>query len=143
MDRCRVWESHADPIVHRMTKPTPDLTYPTYAVGNADKDREVIKVAVVTGVRSDQNQLQDLLRRIVLAIERPTPTPEISDIKKLLLQLTRVPPDGPAPVLTPQCRRHWNRYCDLSSMDNTDGNDSPKDSDSLRNNGQSGGTGQM
>ena len=82
-----------------MTKPTPDMTYPTYAVGDADKDREVIKVAAVTGVRSYQNQLQDLLRRIVLAVEWQTPTPEISDIEKLLLQLTRVPPDGPAPVV--------------------------------------------
>ena len=99
VDRCRAWESHADPIVRRMTKPTPDMTYPTYAVGYADKDREVIKVAAVTGVRSDQNQLQDLLRQIVSAVERPTTTPEISDIKKLLLQLTRVPPDGPAPVV--------------------------------------------
>ena len=26
VDRCRVWESHADPIVRRMTKPTPDMT---------------------------------------------------------------------------------------------------------------------
>ena len=75
VDRCRVWESHADPIVRRMTKPAPDMMYPTYVVGDADKDREVIKVAVVTGVRSDQNQLQELLRRIVLAVERPTPTP--------------------------------------------------------------------
>ena len=111
VDRCRVWESHTDPIVHRMTKPTPDMTYPTYAVGDADKDREVLKVAAVTGVRSDQNQVQDLLRRMVSAIERPTPTPEISDIEKLLLQLTRVPPDRPAPVVnTPsvldgQCRQ--------------------------------------
>ena len=32
VDRCRVWESHADPIVRRIAKPTPDLTYPTYAV---------------------------------------------------------------------------------------------------------------
>ena len=99
VDRCRVWESHADPIVRRRTKPTPDLTYPTYAVSNADKDREVIKVAAVTGVRSDQNQLQDLLQRIVSAVERPIPTLEISDIKKLLLQLTRVSPDEPAPVV--------------------------------------------
>ena len=29
VDRCRVWESHADPIVRRMTKPTPDVAYPT------------------------------------------------------------------------------------------------------------------
>ena len=51
VDRCRVWESHANPIVRRMTKPTPDVTYPTYVVGDADKAREVIKVAVVTSCR--------------------------------------------------------------------------------------------
>ena len=99
VDHCRVWESHADPMVRRMTKPTPDMTYPTYAVGDADKDKEVIKVAAVTGLRSDQNQLQDLLRRIVSAVERPTPTPEMSDIRKMLLQLTREWPDEPAPVV--------------------------------------------
>ena len=95
VDHCRVWESHANPIVRRMTKPTPAMTYPTYAVGDADKDREVIKVDAVTGVRSDQN----LLRRIVSAVERLAPTQEISDIEILLLQLTRVQPDGPAPVV--------------------------------------------
>ena len=31
----------------------------------------ICAVAAVTGLRSDQNQLQDLLRRIVLAVERP------------------------------------------------------------------------
>ena len=36
VDRCRVWESHADPIVNKLT---PDMTYPTYAVSNTDKDR--------------------------------------------------------------------------------------------------------
>ena len=75
------------------------MTYPTYAVSDTVKDREVIKVAAVTGLRSDQNQLQDLLRRIVSAVERPAPIPEISDIEKLLLQLARVPPDGPALVV--------------------------------------------
>ena len=99
VDRCRVWESHADPMVHRMTKPTPDMAYPTYAVGDADKDIEVVKVAAVTGLRSDQNQLQDLLRWIVSAVERPTPAPEMSDIRKMLLQLTRERPDEPAPVV--------------------------------------------
>ena len=34
VDRCRVWESHANPIVRRMSKPTPDPTYPTYAVSD-------------------------------------------------------------------------------------------------------------
>ena len=99
VDRCRVWESHADPIARRMIKPTPHMTYPTYAVGEADKDMEVIKVAAVTGVGSDQNQLHDLLWWIVSAVERPSPAPEISEVKKLLLQLSRAPPEGPAPVV--------------------------------------------
>ena len=86
-------------MVRRMTKPTPDMTYPTYAVGDADKDKEVVKVAAVTGLRSDTNQVQDLLRRIVSAIERPTPTPDMSDIRKMLLQLTREQPVEPAPVV--------------------------------------------
>ena len=38
VDRCRVWESHADPVVCRMSKPTPDPTYPTYAVGDTDRE---------------------------------------------------------------------------------------------------------
>ena len=53
----------------------------------------------VTGLRSDQNQLEDLLRRIVSAVKRPAPIPEISDMEKLLLQLAREPPDGPAAVV--------------------------------------------
>ena len=35
VDRCRVWDSHADPAVRRMSKPTPDPMYPAYAVGDA------------------------------------------------------------------------------------------------------------
>ena len=31
VDRCRVWESHADPTVRRMSKPAQDPTYPAYA----------------------------------------------------------------------------------------------------------------
>ena len=37
VDRCRVWESHADPAVRRIGKPNPDPTYPTYAVAEAYK----------------------------------------------------------------------------------------------------------
>ena len=88
-----------DVVDRCITKPTPDMTYPTYAVGDADKDKEVhvVKVAAVTGLRSDQNQLQDLIRRIVSAVEWPTPT--MSDIRKMLLQLTREQPVEPAPVV--------------------------------------------
>ena len=65
VDRCRVWESHADPAVRRMSKPTPDPTYPAYAVSDTDSDNEVTRVAAVTGLRSGQNQLENLLRRVI------------------------------------------------------------------------------
>ena len=64
-------KSHADPAVRRMSKPTLDLTYPAYAVGETDSDNEVTRVAAVTGLRSDQNQLEDLLWRVILTAERP------------------------------------------------------------------------
>ena len=102
VDRCHAWESHTNPVVRCMSKPTPDPTYPTYAVGDTDNDNEATRVAAVTGLRSDQNQLEDLLRRVVSAAGCPAPNPEISDMEKLLLQLAREPPDRtPAVVNTP------------------------------------------
>ena len=32
VDRCRVWESHADPEVRQISKPMPEPAYPTYVV---------------------------------------------------------------------------------------------------------------
>ena len=64
VDRCRVWEIHADPAVRRMSKPTYP-TYPVYAVGDTDIDNEVTTVAAVTGLRSGQNQLENLFRRVI------------------------------------------------------------------------------
>ena len=57
--RCRVWESHADPAVRRVSKPSPHPMYPVYAVGVADNNIETTRVAAVTGQRSSQNQLED------------------------------------------------------------------------------------
>ena len=34
VDWCRVWESHADPAVRRVSKPSPDQIYPAYVVGD-------------------------------------------------------------------------------------------------------------
>ena len=83
VDRCRDWESHADPAVRRIGKPNPDPTYPTYTVGDADSYNETTKVAVFTGQRSGQNQVEDFLRRVISTAERPAPKPEVSDIEKL------------------------------------------------------------
>ena len=37
VDRCRVWESHADPAVRR--KPSPDPIYPAYVIGDYRQDQ--------------------------------------------------------------------------------------------------------
>ena len=97
VDRCRVWESHADPAVRQMSKPT----YPAYAVGDTDSDNEVTRVAAVTVLKSRLNQLEDLLRRVISTAERPAPKPELSDIEKLLQQLVREPPNRPLTVVNP------------------------------------------
>ena len=84
MDRCRVWESHADPAVCRVSKPSPDLTYPAYVVGDADRNSETKRVAAVTGQRSGTTQLEDLLRRLLTTVKSPGPTPEVPAVEKLL-----------------------------------------------------------
>ena len=62
MDRCRVWESHADPEIRRVSKPGPELIYPAYVVGDSDSVVEEIQVAAVTKPKSPPDQVEDLLR---------------------------------------------------------------------------------
>ena len=71
VDRCRVWESHADPAVRWVSKPSPDPIYPAYVVRDADRTGETSRVAAVTGQRSGTNQLEDLLRRLITTMESP------------------------------------------------------------------------
>ena len=45
VDRCRVWESHADPAVRRVSKPSPDPIYLAYVVGDSDNISETTWVS--------------------------------------------------------------------------------------------------
>ena len=129
VDRCRVWESHADPAVHRIGKTNPDPTYPTYAVGDADSDNEATRVAVVTEQRSGQNKLEDLLRWVISTAECPAPKTEVLDVEKLLQQLVREPHSRPPAVVSPPVPRYWNRCYALSSMDSANDSGHLRDSD--------------
>ena len=60
VDRCRVWESHADPEIRRVRKPGPEPIYPAYVVGDSDKVVEEIRVAAVTKPKSPPDQVEDL-----------------------------------------------------------------------------------
>ena len=56
--RCRVWESHADPEIRRVSKPGPEPIYPAYVVGDSDTGVEDIRVAVVTKPNSMPDQVE-------------------------------------------------------------------------------------
>ena len=101
VDRCRVWESHADPSARRLTKPSPDPIYPAYAVGDADYNIETTRVAEVTGQKSKPLQLEDMLRRVLTTAELPAPKPEVSEVEKLLQQLVRETQSQSTTVVSP------------------------------------------
>ena len=101
VDPCRVWESHADPAVRRVGKPSPDPVYPAYAVGDADNNIETTRVATVTRRRLSLNQLEDLLRRVLATAEPPVPKPEVPAVEKLLQQLVRETRSRPPAVVSP------------------------------------------
>ena len=84
VDRCHVWESHADPAVRRVSKPSPDPIYLAYVVGDSDNISKTTQVAAVTGPKSGTDQLEDLLRRLLMAVDTPAPIPEVPAVEKLL-----------------------------------------------------------
>ena len=90
VDRCCVWVSQADPEVRRISKPSPDPIYPAYVVGDSDKISETKRVAAVTRPKSGPDQLEDLFRRLLVAVDTPAPVPEAPTVEKL-----------PSPVVSP------------------------------------------
>ena len=75
VDRCRVWESHADPEVRRVSKPGPDPIYPAYVIGDSDKVGEEIRVVAVTKPKSTSDQMEELLRQLLMGVATPAPVP--------------------------------------------------------------------
>ena len=88
VDRCRVWESHADPEIRRVSKPNPDPICPAYVVGDSEHVDETLRVAAVTKPKSPPDQLEDLLRRLLAnmaaPVPVPAPVPEVPTVEKLL-----------------------------------------------------------
>ena len=107
VDRCRIWESHADPEMRRVSKPGPEPIYPAYVVGDSDKVVEEIRVAAVTKLKSTPDQVEDLLRRLLAGMASPAPVPapvpDVPMVEKLLQRLvaeTQI--RQPAPVIPPE-----------------------------------------
>ena len=107
VDRCRVWESHADPEIRWVSKPGPEPIYPAYVVGDSDMVVEDIEVVVVVKSKSIPDQVEDLLRRLLGGVAPPAPVPapvrEVPTVEKLLQYLvaeTQI--RQPVPVVAPK-----------------------------------------
>ena len=99
VDRCRVWESHADPEIRRVSKPGPEPIYPAYLVGDSDKGVEEIRVAAVTKPKSTLGQVEDLFRRLLVdaAAPAPVPAPVVEKLLQRLVAESQI--RQPAPVV--------------------------------------------
>ena len=69
VDRCRVWESHTDSDVQRVSKSRPDPVFPTYVVSDPDRGVDYLWVAAVTTPQSTPDQVD-------VFFPDPTPKPE-------------------------------------------------------------------
>ena len=99
VDRCRVWESHADPEIRQINKPNPDPMYPAYVVGDSDNIGETIQVATVSRPKSGPDQVEDMLTRL-LAVQVPAPVPEVPTVEKLLQRLVAETQSRQAPAVS-------------------------------------------
>ena len=75
VDRCRVWESHADSEIRRVSKPGPEPVYPAYVVSDSDKGMDDLRVAAVATPQSMPDQVEILFRRLLASAAAPTPVP--------------------------------------------------------------------
>ena len=91
MDQCRIWESHADPVVRLISKPSPDPIYPAFVVEDSDNIIETKQVTAVTRPKSGPDKLEDMLRRLLADVATPAPVPalvpEVPPVEKLLQHL--------------------------------------------------------
>ena len=86
VDRCRVWESHGNTEVRRVSKPMPKPVYPTYVVEHPDYETEPVCVVTVNKPNGQVDQSEELLKTL---LEVLTPTASTSN--------------GPSPGEGPRC----------------------------------------
>ena len=75
VDRCRVWESHADPEVRRVSKPMPEPAYLTYVVEQSEYETEPVRVVTVNKPNSSVDQSEELLKKMTGSADPNSPPP--------------------------------------------------------------------
>ena len=85
VDRCRVWESHADTDDRRVVKPTPTRAQLVYTVGEPTLGaREQVVAAVTGGISRPRNDAEAPLPSIMA--HAPPPSPVHRDLATMLTQ---------------------------------------------------------
>ena len=88
VDRCRVWESHADPEVRRISKPMPEPAYPTYVVKQPDYETEPVCAVTVHKPNSPVDESEELLKKLLAVLTPTVPpparAPDLSPLDKLV-----------------------------------------------------------
>ena len=74
VDRCRVWESHTDPEVRRVSKPMPEQAYPTYVVEQSEYGTEPVQVVTVNKPNSPVDHSEELLNKLLAVLTPIEPT---------------------------------------------------------------------
>ena len=105
VDRCRVWESHAEPEI-RVSKPMPEPAYPAYVVNESEYETKPVRVVTVNKLNSSVDQMEELLKRLLSVLTPAVPTeaktPETSPMDKLvqllLSETTQRKPVPPVPA---------------------------------------------
>ena len=65
VDRCRVWESHSDSSVRRVSKPMPEPAYPAYVVKKSEHDPDPVQTVAVNKPERSVDDSNELLRKLV------------------------------------------------------------------------------
>ena len=118
VDRCRVWESHGNPEVRRISKPMPELVYSTYVVEQPDYETEPVCVVTVNKPNSPVDQSEELLKKLleVLTPTAPPPAraPDVSPLEKLvqllLSETAKREPAPPTPAKPPGLEALLQKY---------------------------------
>ena len=100
VDRCRVWESHADSDNRRFGRRGPERALPIYNMDDVGGGRVGRVMAAVSTSPTAPDQLETLLRRLLPTpvVPLPPPKPVPSDLEQLLKWLLGGPDTEACPT---------------------------------------------
>ena len=106
VDRCRVWESHTEPSVRQVSRPTPEPGYLAYMIKKPEYEDKPVRTVTVNRPESSVDQSKELPKKLLAiltpAVPAPARAPELSSMDKLVQLLAgRLAKNTPVPPAEP------------------------------------------